>query len=175
MLEIEATFCYLGDMLCSGGGCDSAIAARWCTALGKFRKLLPARTTRHLSPRYVARCTRPASARLCFMEAKLGDQRKPNCGGSAAITVQWSVGSVASKTKTKHPQLRYYRNLEDITSALLCRQLRWYRHVQRALPCVKSFTNFPLPGTTKKGRSRKTWSECVKTDVDICALVLPTP
>ena len=26
MLDVEATFCYLGDMLCSGGGCESAVA-----------------------------------------------------------------------------------------------------------------------------------------------------
>ena len=51
MLDVEATFCYLGDMLCSGGACDSAIAARCCVARGKFRKLLPVLTTRHLSPR----------------------------------------------------------------------------------------------------------------------------
>ena len=51
MLDVEATFCYLGDMLCSGGGCDSAIAARCCAAWGKFRKLLPVLTTRHLSPK----------------------------------------------------------------------------------------------------------------------------
>ena len=30
MLDVEATFCYLGDLLCSGGGCDSAIAVRCC-------------------------------------------------------------------------------------------------------------------------------------------------
>ena len=41
MLDGEATFCYLGDMLGSGGGCDSAIATRRCVARGKFRKLLP--------------------------------------------------------------------------------------------------------------------------------------
>ena len=51
MLDMEATFCYLGDMLCSGGGCDSVIAARCCVAWGKFRKLLPVLTTRHLSRR----------------------------------------------------------------------------------------------------------------------------
>ena len=39
-LDVGATFCYLGDMLCSGGGCDSAIAARCCMSWGKFRKLL---------------------------------------------------------------------------------------------------------------------------------------
>ena len=51
MLDVEATFCYLGDMLCSDGGYDSAIAAKCCVARGKFRKLLPVLTSRHLSPR----------------------------------------------------------------------------------------------------------------------------
>ena len=31
-LDVEPTFCYLGDMLGAGGGCDSAIAARVCSA-----------------------------------------------------------------------------------------------------------------------------------------------
>ena len=50
-LDVEATFCYLGDMLCSSGGCDSAVAARCCVAWGKFRKLLPVLTSRLLSPK----------------------------------------------------------------------------------------------------------------------------
>ena len=48
MLDVEATFWNLGDILCSG---DSAIAARCCVACGKLRKLLPFLTTRYLSPR----------------------------------------------------------------------------------------------------------------------------
>ena len=50
-LGVEDTFCYLGVMLCYGGGCDSAIAARCCVAWGKFRKLLSVLTSRHLSPK----------------------------------------------------------------------------------------------------------------------------
>ena len=32
MLDVEATFCCLGDMACSGGDSGSAIAARFCVA-----------------------------------------------------------------------------------------------------------------------------------------------
>ena len=46
MFDVEATFCYLCDILCSG-----AIAARCCVAWGKFRKLLSVPTTRYLSPK----------------------------------------------------------------------------------------------------------------------------
>ena len=38
--DVETTICYLGDMLCSGGGCDSAIIIRCGMAWGKLRKLL---------------------------------------------------------------------------------------------------------------------------------------
>ena len=67
-------------------------------------------------PGYVARCTRPAFTRLCFMIAKRGDQRNLSCGGSVAMTVPWSIGSVASKTETKLPQLHYYRSVALRTS-----------------------------------------------------------
>ena len=62
MLDVEASFCYLGDMLCSGGTCDSAIVARCCVAWGKFKKLLPVLTKRHLSPRI---CCKGYEACVC--------------------------------------------------------------------------------------------------------------
>ena len=46
---------------------------------------------------------------------------------------------------------------------------------KRATCCIKSITNFPLSGTRKKGRPRKTWSECVKTDIDKCGLASISP
>ena len=42
-LNVVSTFCYFGDMLSAGGGCDSAIAARCCSAWCRFRKLFPIR------------------------------------------------------------------------------------------------------------------------------------
>ena len=45
LLDVEACFCYLGDMLSAGGGCALAIATRCSTAWGKFRKLLPILTS----------------------------------------------------------------------------------------------------------------------------------
>ena len=70
-LDVEATFCYLGDMLCSSGGCDSAIATRSYVAWGKFRKLLPVLTSRHLSPKV---CGRVYTA--CVHSAKCQGSKK---------------------------------------------------------------------------------------------------
>ena len=55
-LDVETTFCYLGDILYSSGGCDSAIAARCYVAWGTFRTLLLVLTTTHLSPKVCNAC-----------------------------------------------------------------------------------------------------------------------
>ena len=48
-LEVVASFCYLGDKLSAGGGCEMAVTTRVKTAWKKFRELLPVLTSRHLS------------------------------------------------------------------------------------------------------------------------------
>ena len=48
-LEVVANFCYLGDMLSAGGGCEMAVTTCVKTAWKKFRELLPVLTSRHLS------------------------------------------------------------------------------------------------------------------------------
>ena len=49
LLDVEASFCYLGDMLSAGGCYSLAIITRCCTAWGKFKKLLPILTSKHIS------------------------------------------------------------------------------------------------------------------------------
>ena len=50
-LDVESNFCYLRDMLCAGGGCKLAIVTRCSTAWGKFKRLLPILTSKHVSLR----------------------------------------------------------------------------------------------------------------------------
>ena len=50
-LDVESNFCYLGDMLCAGVGCKLAIITRCSTAWGKFKRLLPILTSKHVSLR----------------------------------------------------------------------------------------------------------------------------
>ena len=53
-LEVVASFCYLGDMLSAGGGCEIAVTTCVKTARKKFRELLPvltsATTSSHIPP-----------------------------------------------------------------------------------------------------------------------------
>ena len=48
-LEVVPEFCYLGDMLSAGGGCELASIARCKCAWAKFCQLLPLLTNLHLS------------------------------------------------------------------------------------------------------------------------------
>ena len=50
-LDVESNFCYLGDMLCAGGGCGLAIITKCSTAWGKFKRLLHILTSKHVSLR----------------------------------------------------------------------------------------------------------------------------
>ena len=48
-LKLVASFCYLGDMLSAGGGCEITVTTRVKTAWKKFRELLPVLKSRNLS------------------------------------------------------------------------------------------------------------------------------
>ena len=97
---------------------------------------------------------------------KCGDQITLNCKGSARMTLPWSTGSVASKTEMKHPHLHYYRNL---ALRILHRSLGMAMY-SGPRPVSNLSQIFTISGTRKQGRPRKTWSECVKTDINECSL-----
>ena len=135
-------------------------------------KLLALLTTRHLSPRIRGKvyesCVR--SAMLHGSETcgpKDQEQRRLHRNDRAMICLICGIKDVE---RTPSALLLQKLGIEDITSVLRCRRLRWHGHVQWATSCIKSITNFPLPGTKKKWRHRKSWSECVKTDVNSCGL-----
>ena len=88
--------------------------------LGKVQRTLACPNHENLSPRIRSKVY---EAYVRSMVAKRGDQITANRSGSVAMTVLWTVGSVASKTETKYPQLLYdtYLAIKDITSALRCR------------------------------------------------------
>ena len=47
-VEAVPEFCFLGDMLSAGGGCELAADTHCKSAKGKFRQLLPLHTNRNL-------------------------------------------------------------------------------------------------------------------------------
>ena len=58
--------------------------------------------------------------------------------------------------------------VQEVTAALRTRSLRWYGHVARSSSCINSITSLRI--LSARGRPKKTWSECVKTDMKMCSL-----
>ena len=42
--------------------------------------------------------------------------------------------------------------------------------IKRVFSCIKSITSMPIPDARRRGRPKKTWSECVKADMNMCSL-----
>ena len=65
-LEVVPEFCYLGDMLSAGGGCELASITRCKCAWAKFRQFLP------LQSSFIIIDQRPCLFNLCYMLLKHG-------------------------------------------------------------------------------------------------------
>ena len=76
------------------------------------------------------------------------------------------------KPHDKVPMETLYTKLgiQKVAVALRTKRLRWYGHVARASSWTNSITSIAIPGPRGCGRPRKTWSDCVKKDVDVCNL-----
>ena len=166
-LGVEASFCYLGDMLCAGGGCELAIATRCCTAWGKFKKLLPILTSRHVSLK-----ARGSVFNACVRSAMLhgSETWAPSAPDLQRLRrndramVRWICG-VKLHDETPIDALYAKLGIQDVTDALCSRRLRWYGHVNRATACINTVMDLSLPGHRGRGRPRNTWSECVRADL----------
>ena len=166
-LGVEASFCYLGDMLSAGGGCELAIATRCCTAWGKFKKLLPILTSRHVSLK-----ARGSVFNACVRSAMLhgSETWAPSAPDLQRLRrndramVRWICG-VKLHDETPIDALYAKLGIQDVTDALCSRRLRWYGHVTRATSCINTVMDLSLPGHRGRGRPRKTWSECVRADL----------
>ena len=89
--DVESNFCYLGDILCAGGGCKLAIITRWSTAWGKFKRLLPILTSKHVSLRTRGKVSTPVCVLPYYMVVKPGHLLHQTCSGIAGMTDQWSL------------------------------------------------------------------------------------
>ena len=106
-----------------------------------------------------------------YMEVKPGHQLSQTYSGFAGMTDQWSTGSAESEMTTKCPRTHSAMlGVLEVTTALRTRRLRWFGHVARSSSCTNSITSMTIPSTRRRGRPKKTCSECVKADMRMCSL-----
>ena len=81
-------------------------------------------------------------------------------------TMIWWICDTIDRDKTPTASLLQKFGIKDITSAGSSDGMAMYN---RPRP-VSNLSHFPNTDTTKQWKPRKTWSECVKTDISKCGL-----
>ena len=121
-LEVVSSFCYLGDMLSAGRGCEIAVTTRVKMAWKKFRELLEVLTFSNLSYKTVAMCTAFVCEVLSSMPVKLGHWPRWTCRAYSSMTgpfIRQISGIKPEDVATvRSSQLLAELELEDLTLIL---------------------------------------------------------
>ena len=108
------------------------------------------------------------------MVVKPGHLLRQTCSGFARTTDQSHRSAVYVESRdddeVSSDSLCAMLGVQEVTAALRTRCLRWYRHIARSSSCINSITSMMIPSARRRGRPKKTWSECVKTDMKMCSL-----
>ena len=174
-VDVVAKFCYLGDMLEAGGGCTKAITNRCGIAWSKFRKLRPVLTSRHIPfpvrGRVYSTCVRAAMLHGSETWGPKTDELQRLRRNDRAM-VRWICG-VRPQDNVNSDVLLAKLGLADIGKVLSSRRLRWYGHAKRSQGCINTVMDVVVEvdkDEKRPGRPRKTWKQCVDSDMKACKL-----
>ena len=166
-LDVVDSFCYLGDTIGAGGGCDLSVITRIRSAWGKFRELLPILTSHALS--YITRgqiySTYIRTVLLYASECwapNVNDLLKLQRNDRAMI--RWTC-NVRLKDHISSDSLLRKLGINNIQTLLRYNRLRWFGHVVRNDGCINSITEFEVVGQRGRGRPKKTWKDTINNDL----------
>jgi hypothetical protein len=173
-LECVEKFCYLGDMIGSGGGSEEAARARVRCAWAKFRELSPILTARGASLRVKGKIYRACVQSVLIYGSetwpmKVDDMQRLE--RTERLMVRWMC-SVSLKDRIQSKELNRYLGVSSVTDVVRRGRLRWFGHLERK--CVDDWVSacrvLEVPGVMGRGRGRKTWGECVDGDMRLLGL-----
>ena len=80
--------------------------------------------------------------------------------------VRWMC-SVTLKNRISSKEVYSRLNVEEVSDVVRRGRLRWFRHLERKSESgwVSACRYLEVDGDKRKGRSIKTWGECVKNDL----------
>ena len=163
------TFCYLGDMLSSDGGCDHAVSARINKAWNKFRELKPILCAKSIGLNVKGKVYE-ACVRSCMVYG----------GETWAVSVENTrrlertemrmlrmMCGITLRDRFSNADVRNRFGIECVGDVIRRSRLRWFGHVERKQEndWAKTMLTFEVAGKRIRGRPRKTWMEVVKNDL----------
>ena len=164
-LESVDTFCYLGDTISAGGGCESAAITRARTAWGKYRDLQPILSSKNVALRTKGRvydtCIRsamlygsetwaPRKTEVDRLQRNERSMLRSMCG----IRPDERVGSAAVCEKL---------GISELDNAIAKRRLRWFGHVERSSGWINQCQKVVVEGPARRGRYHS-WNGTVDTE-----------
>ena len=167
-LEVVALFCYLGDMLSAGGGCELACTTRIKTAWKKFRELLPILTSRHLTEKtrgriystYVRSAMLHASETWALTTPVLQRLQR----NDRAMIRQICNIKAFDTSVVRSIDLLNRLDIESVDLILRERRMRWYGHVERSSGAIRYAYDFRVDGKRGPGRPKMSWGEICRWD-----------
>ena len=165
-LEVVPEFCYLGDMLSAGGGCELAAITRCKCAWGKFRQLLPLLTNRHLPlltrGKVYSSCVRSvmlhAAETWAMKVDTLNRLRRNDCA-----MIRW-ICNVRAKDEVSSDSLLTKLGIQDLDVVLRTSRRRWFGHVQRSTGWTAEVRKLNVVAQKRSGRPRKSCDEVLEND-----------
>ena len=158
-LEVAPEFCYLGDMLSAGGGCE--LAAR-----GKFRQLLLLLTNRQVPlltrGKVYSSCVRSVMLHAAETWAMKADTLNRLRRNDRAM-IRW-ICNVKAKDEVSSDSLLTKLGIQDLDVVLRTGRMRWFGHVERSNGWISEVRKLNVVAQKRSGRPRKSWDELIKND-----------
>ena len=165
-LEVVPEFCYLGDMLSAGGGCELAAITRCKCAWGKFRQLLPLLTNRHLPlltrGKVYSSCVRSVMLHAAEARAMKVDTLNRLRRNDRAM-IRW-ICNVRAKDEVSSDSLLTKLGIQDLDVVLHTSRMRWFGHVERSTGWIAEVCKLNVVAQKRSGRPRKSWDEVLEND-----------
>ena len=165
-LEVVPEFCYLGDMLSAGGGCELAAITRCKCAWSKFRQLLPLLTNRHLPlltrGKVYSSCVRSVMLHAAETWAMKVDTLNRLWRNDHAM-ICW-ICNVRAKDEVSSDSLLTKLGIQDLDVVLRTSRMRWFGHVERSTGWIAEVRKLNVVAQKRSGRPRKSWDEVIEND-----------
>ena len=157
-LEDVTDFCYLGDMISAGGGCELSLITRYKSAWSKFRQLLPLLTNPHLLFTTRGQIYNTYIKAVMLYSSEIWSLTTPSlnrlkCNDLAMI--RW-ICKASVEDRISAEKLHAKLGIQNIESALRCHRLRWFGHVVCSSGWLLKLREFKVVGVKRPGRPKMT-------------------
>ena len=165
-LEVVPEFCYLGDMLSAGDGCELAAVTHCRCAWGKFRQLLPLLTNRNLPlltrGRVYSSCVRSvmlhAAETWAMTVATLNRLQRND-----HAMIHW-ICNVKAKDEVSSDSLLSKLGIQGLDVVLCTSRMRWFGHVEGSTGWIAKVRKLNVVAQKRPSRPKKTWDEVLMDD-----------